>query len=127
MPVQGSLLITACLIGSLLLSACARDTENSVNPIGPTAVPAAATATAALVVQVDSVCAGQESNIRVFVDLVPIGVTNPGEAGVSHMVTVGEHQLSAISQRGTEWGPFPTTVTAAGLVERLGCMPPDAI
>lgn len=33
----------------------------------------------------------------------------------------------AVSQRGTQWGPFPTTVTAGGRVERLGCMPADAL
>jgi hypothetical protein len=76
----------------------------------PTALQAPAAATAPLNVQVDKLCSGQESQIRVFVDLEPIGVTNPGESGVSRMVTVGQHQLSAISQRGTQWGPFPTTV-----------------
>ena len=63
----------------------------------------------------------------VIVDAVQVGVTNPGEQGVSRMVTVGEHQLSAISNRGTQWGPFPTTVSAAGRLERLGCMPADGL
>ncbi len=80
-----------------------------------------------LLVQVDQLCVGRETDIRVFVDYVPIGVTNPGETGVSRMVAIGEHQLSAVSQEGTLWGPFPTTVLPDGRLERLGCMPPDAI
>jgi hypothetical protein len=58
---------------------------------------------------------------------VQIGETNPGEPGISSIVTVGAHQLSAVSQRGTLWGPFPATVPAGGSIERLGCMPADAI
>ena len=111
-----------------MLSACAGDSRGGAGPVGPTtlsSLPAALLAT--LNVQVDNVCAGRESNIRVFVDATLIGVTNPGEPGVSGTVTLGDHQLSAVSQRGTRWGPFPTTVTAGGTLERLGCMPADAI
>ena len=50
-----------------------------------------------------------------------------GEPGVFQLVSVGEHQLSAVSQRGARWGPFPTTVAEGGTLERLGCMPADAI
>jgi hypothetical protein len=82
---------------------------------------------ATLNVQVDESCGGRESDIRVFVDAVLIGVTSPGESGVSQTVTIGDHQLFAVSRRGTRWGPFPTTVPVAGGVERLGCMPADAI
>ena len=82
---------------------------------------------AVLYVQVDKICAGRESDIRVFVDLVVIGVTNPGEPGVSQPATIGHHQMSAVSQRGTRWGSFPTAVTDRGNLERFGCMPPDAI
>jgi hypothetical protein len=96
-------------------------------PDAPTPLPTAASATALLLVQVDKLCVGRETDIRVFVDHVPIGVTNPGEAGVSGMVAIGEHQLSAASQEGTLWGPFPTTVLPPRRPERLGCMPPDAI
>ena len=109
------------------MSACAGGSPNDGSVIAPTTLAAAPAATAPLMVQVDKVCAGRESEIHVFVDLVSIGVTNPGEPGVSRMVAVGEHQLSAISQRGTQWGPYPTTVTAGGRVERLGCMPTDAL
>jgi hypothetical protein len=102
----------------------------SPSATGPTA-SSPAPATAPLTVLVDRNCQGQESQIRVYVDLQPIGLTNPGEMGVSQMVTVGQHQLSAISQRGTQWGPFPTTVSADGQIERLGCIPlegpPDAL
>jgi hypothetical protein len=125
MPGQRPLLSIACLITAFFASACAGDAQTAGSPTAPTAVTA--TATAPLTVQVDGICAGRESNIRVFVDAVEVGVTNPGEPGVSRMVTVGGHQLSAVSQRGTMWGPFPTTVGAAGQVERLGCMPPDAL
>jgi hypothetical protein len=83
--------------------------------------------TAPLMIEVDKMCAGQESNIRVFIDAVQVGVTNPGEPGVSRLVTVGPHQLSARSDRGTLWGPFPTLVAAAGQLERLGCMPASGL
>jgi hypothetical protein len=119
------LLTCVVLVSSLGLAACANSGGES-SALAPTAVPSGAV-TAPLQVQVDSVCSGQESEIRVFVDREPIGVTNPGEPGVSRIVSVGEHQLSAISQRGTQWGPFPTTVGAAGRVERLGCMPAAAL
>ena len=73
----------------------------------PTPVQASAEISAPLTVQVDKICAGRESNIKVLVDFVQIGVTNPGEAGVSLMVTVGDHQLSAVSQRGHAVGAVP--------------------
>ena len=118
---------TSFLAAALIVSSCAGDAPSGAGPIAPTSLPTPPVATAMLRVQVDTICTGRESNIREFVDLVPIGVTNPGEPGVSQMVTVGDHQLSAVSQRGTQWGPFPTTVTAGGDLERLGCMPADAI
>ena len=108
MPVHRPFLATVCLAGSLGLSGCAGGAQNTGSLTAPTALT-----TAALVVQVDAICSGQESNIRVYIDLVPIGVTNPGDPGVSETVTIGEHQLSAVSQRGTMWGPFPTTVVAS--------------
>ena len=125
MPIHRPLLTTVCLVGSLALSACARDLQSGASLTAPSAVAAPTVSMAVLMVQVDAICSGQESNIRVSVDRVSIGVTNPGDPGVSEMVTVGEHQLSAISQRGTKWGPFPTAVTPGGRLERLGCMPPD--
>jgi hypothetical protein len=125
MPVSRTLLALAGVTGSIILSACAGAPDGG-SAIAPTAGQAPA-ATAPLSVQVDAVCAGRELNISVFVDLVQIGVTNPGEPGVSRMVTVGSHQLSAVSQRGTQWGPFPTIVTADGRVERLGCMPANGL
>lgn len=125
MPAHRPLLAIVAVISSLVLSACA-NAAGDRSVIAPTALQAPP-ATAPLNVQVDALCSGQESQIRVFVDREPIGVTNPGEPGVSRMVTVGEHQLSAISQRGTQWGPFPTTVNPGGRVERLGCMPADAL
>lgn len=124
MPVHRSVLTTVCLAGSLTLGACASEAPSDTGPLGPSALQPSSTAKAVLLVQVDAICAGQESNIRVFVDLAPIGVTNPGDPGVSETVTVGSHQLSAVSQRGTQWGPFPTTVSTSGQTERLGCMPP---
>ena len=125
MPTHRLLLTLVGVVSSLVLSACAGGTGDG-SVIAPTALQAPAV-TAPLNVQVDQLCTGQESQIRVFVDREPIGVTNPGDSGVSRMVTVGEHQLSAISQRGTQWGPFPTTVNPGGRVERLGCMPADAL
>jgi hypothetical protein len=113
--------LVAAAFLALLVSACGNA------PAAPTPLPAEPSATALLMVQVDNVCAGRESQIRIFVDSVPIGVTDPGQPGVSRVVTVGEHQLSAVSQRGTLRGPFPTTVSNDGRLERLGCMPPDAI
>ena len=111
-----------------MASACAGDAPNGAGPLSPTTLTATqAIPMATLTVQVDTICAGRESNIHVFVDLVSIGVTNPGEPGVTAMPPIGAHQLSAVSQRGTRWGPFPTTVTADGGVERLGCMPADGI
>ena len=126
MRARRTLLTTICLAASLMLTACAGD-HAAAGPAAPTAVSAPAASTAPLRVQVDSVCAGRETEIRVFIDAEPIGVTNPSEPGVARLVTVGNHLVSAISQRGTEWGPFPTTVDAGGLVERLGCMPADAL
>jgi hypothetical protein len=104
----------------VLSAACA----GAASPVTPTAGLSPALATAPLMVQVDKICAGRETDIRVYVDGVPIGVTNPGDSGVSRDVPVGQHQLSAISRGGTQWGPFPTMVTSAGRVERLGCLPP---
>ncbi len=127
MPVRRTLLTIVCLAISLLLTACVGDAHNGAGPVAPAAATAAPFPTAPLSVQVDKICAGREMEIRVFIDAVPIGVTNPGEPGVTRVVTVGEHTVAAISQRGTEWGPFPTTVAAGGLVERLGCMPADAL
>jgi hypothetical protein len=112
------------LAAMLALSACG---QNGAAPLTPTPLQASSEITAPLTVQVDQICAGRESNIKVLVDFVQIGVTNPGDPGVSLTVTVGEHQLSAVSQRGTLWGPFSATVPAGGSIERLGCMPPDAI
>jgi hypothetical protein len=123
MPDQRPLLVAATLAGSLLTVACA----GGASPVTPTTISSPAVASAPLVVQVDTVCMGRESEIRVYVDGVQIGVTNPGESGVSRDVPVGEHKLSAVSRRGTQWGPFPTLVTSAGRMERLGCMPADAL
>jgi hypothetical protein len=125
MPSHRLLLTLLGVVSALALSACAGAAGDG-SVIAPTASQTPAL-TAPLNVQVDKLCSGQEAQIRVFVDREPIGVTNPGESGVSSMVTVGEHQLSAISQRGTQWGPFPTTVNPGGRVERLGCMPADAL
>lgn len=123
MPAHRPLLTLVAVLSSVVLGACSgASTAPSAAATTVLASPAGA-ATAPLMVQVDKVCAGQESNITVFVDAVQVGVTNPGDPGVSRMVTVGEHQLSAISQRGTQWGPFPTIVNPGGRVERLGCMP----
>ena len=124
--VRRPLLTTACLAAALA-SACAGGAPNGAGPTAPSTLQTSPLATATLMIQVDQICAGRESDIRVFVDLEPIGVTNPGEPGVSRLVTIGDHRLSAVSQRGTQWGPFPTTVTAGGRVERLGCMPADAL
>jgi hypothetical protein len=118
-------LVATCVITSMLASACAGDRQTMTSPAAPTLETAGPTA--ALMVEVDKICAGQEANIRVFIDAVPVGVTNPGEPGVSRLVTVGPHQLSARSERGTMWGPFPTLVAAAGQLERLGCMPADGL
>ena len=121
------MLIAVYLVSSNIVSACAGDPRNGAGPIAPMTLQTSTAATAPLMIQVDTICAGRESEIRVYVDLVLVGVTNPGEAGVSETVTVGEHQLSAISQRGTLWGPFPTTVAAGGRMERLGCVPAEGI
>lgn len=126
MPVHRLLVTPVCIVCTLTLAACAGDAR--VGPTSPTLLAAPQGGpTARLTVQVDAICAGRESNIRVFVDLVSIGVTNPGDPGLSQMVAIGDHQLSAVSQRGTRWGPFPTTVIPGGRVERLGCMPADGI
>ena len=116
---------TASLAALLALSACGQN--GTAGLVTPTPFQASAEISAPLTVQVDQICAGRESNIKVLVDFVQIGVTNPGDPGVSLMVTVGDHQLSAVSKRGTLWGPFPVTVPAGGSIERLGCMPADAI
>jgi hypothetical protein len=123
MPVQRLLPAAAFLVTVLVSASCAR---GSASPGAPS-VLSTPESTAPLTVQVDQICAGREANIKVLVDFVQIGVTNPGDPGVSLMVTVGDHQLSAVSQRGTLWGPFPATVPAGGSIERLGCMPADAI
>jgi hypothetical protein len=121
MPIRTPTRAVAAVLTAVFASACGNA------PGAPTPLPTTPAATALLMVQVDKVCEGRESDIRVFVDHVPIGVTNPGQAGVSLTVAIGEHQLSAVSQEGTLWGPFPTTVLPDGRLERLGCMPPDAI
>jgi hypothetical protein len=125
MPVDRRILSTACVMTALTMAACAGGSPSAASLTAPSAP--VASALAPLKVQVDSVCAGRESNITVFVDAERIGVTNPGEPGVSRMVTVGSHQLSALSERGTMWGPFPTSVGAAGKLERLGCVTFDAL
>ena len=118
-------LLATFVILSMFASACAGDRQTVMSPAAPTLETVMPTAS--LMVEVDKVCAGQETNIRVFIDAVQVGVTNPGEPGVSRVVTVGSHQLSARSERGTMWGPFPTLVAAAGQLERLGCMPADGL
>ena len=123
MPRHRPPLIAVFLAALLISSGCA---QGGASPITPTVFSTPA-ATAPLTVQVDQICAGRESNIKVLIDFVQIGETNPGEPGVSSMVTVGGHELSAVSQRGTLWGPFPAIVPAGGSIERLGCMPADAI
>ena len=125
MPGPRTFVIVAWAVGSITMSACAGDPRGAASLTAPTAPSAAATAP--LSVQVDAICAGRESNIAVYVDAVRVGVTNPGDAGVSQVVAVGEHQLSAISQRGTQWGPFATTVSPGGEVERLGCLPANGL
>jgi hypothetical protein len=67
MPESRPLLTTACLTACLILSACAGDPGGAASATAPTAVVIPA-ATASLVVQVDKICAGRESNVRVFVD-----------------------------------------------------------
>ena len=118
-------LLATIVVTSMLASACGGDRQTVMGPAAPTLDVVGLTAP--LLIEVDKVCAGQESNIRVFIDAVQVGVTNPGEPGVSRLVTVGSHQLSARSDRGTMWGPFPTLVAAAGQLERLGCMPASAL
>jgi hypothetical protein len=125
MPIHRALLIAFSLAGSLLTAACGGGAADA-SPIAPGAVLVSSREVAPLTVQVDRICDGQESQIRVFIDAQSIGMTNPGEAGVRVLVTVGEHKLSAISQRGTQWGPYPTVVTSDGDLERLGCMPPPS-
>ena len=127
MPVRRTFLTIAGLAISLPLTACVGVAHNGAGPVAPTIDTAIPAPTAPLSVQVAKICAGREMEIRVFIDAVSIGVTNPGDPGVTRVVTVGEHTVAAITQRGTEWGPFPTTVAAGGLVERLGCMPSDAL
>jgi hypothetical protein len=114
-------LLATVVVTSMLASACGGDRQTVMSPAAPTLDVVGLMAP--LMIQVDKICAGQESNIRVFIDAVQVGVTNPGEPAVSRLVTVGSHQLSARSDRGTMWGPFPTLVAAAGQLERLGCMP----
>ena len=114
-------LLATFVLLSMLGSACGGDRQTVMTPAAPTLEVVGLTAP--LTIEVDNVCAGQESNIRIFIDAVQVGVTNPGEPGVSRLVTVGSHLLSARSDRGTMWGPFPTLVAAAGQVDRLGCMP----
>lgn len=129
MPVYRPPLTSVCIVALLTLIACGGEPQSGASLTAPTAVQStpSAIAMATLRVQVDSICAGRETQIQVFVDRVSIGVTNPGDPGVSKAVTLGDHMLSAISQRGTQWGPFPTTVTVNGDLERLGCMPADGI
>ena len=112
-------LAVACLAAVLVSPAC-----SGAGPAAPAPVPAAAPGpTAMLMIRVDDSCAGRASRVQVFVDRVPIGVANPGDDGLAAIVTVGSHQLSAQSQQGTQWGPFPTSVSLDGGVETLGCMP----
>jgi hypothetical protein len=124
MPGFRPLFISAFLTTLLISSGCA---QGEGSPIAPSVLSTPAAPIAPLTVQVDRICAGRESNVKVLIDFVQIGETNPGEPGVSLMVTVGDHQLSAVSQRGTLWGPFPAVVPAGGSIERLGCMPADTI
>jgi hypothetical protein len=81
--------------------------------------------TAPLTVQVDQVCAGRESNIKVLIDFVQIGVANPGEPGVSLMVRSAIIR-SPPSHGGARCGDRSRR-PAGGSIERLGCMPADAI
>jgi len=118
-------LLATFVVASMLASACGGDGQMVVSPAAP--ITDVVGLTAPLMIEVDKICAGQESNIRVFIDAIQVGVTNPGEPGVSRLVTVGSHQLSARSDRGTMWGPFPTLVAAAGQLERLGCMPASGL
>jgi hypothetical protein len=117
-------LLATFVVTSIFASACGGDRQTVMSPAAPSLDVGL---TAPLKIEVDKVCAGQESNIRVFIDAVEVGVTNPGEPGVSRLVTVGSHQLSARSDRGTLWGPYPTLVAAAGQLERLGCMPASGL
>ena len=57
------------------LSACGQN--GAAGLVTPTPVQASAEISAPLTVQVDQICAGRESNIKVLVDFVQIGVTNP--------------------------------------------------
>ena len=112
-------LAAAWLVAGLGLAAC-----SGAGPATPALVPPVAVSqTAPLMIRIDGSCAGRESHVQVFVDRVPIGVVNPGDNGLFAIVTVGSHELSAQSQQGTQWGPFPTSVLPDGGVETLGCMP----
>ena len=82
MPTHRLLLTLVGVVSSLVLSACAGGTGDG-SVIAPTALQAPAV-TAPLNVQVDQLCTGQESQIRVFVDREPIGVTNPGLRRLAH-------------------------------------------
>jgi hypothetical protein len=66
------------------------------------------------------------TTIAISVDGVLQGVVNPGDGGVSEMVTIGGHTVSAVgllAVGGTEtWKPFTVNVPAAGFNDTLTCV-----
>ena len=77
--------------------------------------------TAVLKVMIDAGCSGKDSNVQVYVDGSNWGLAQPGDAGVSRSVSIGNHSISAAGQRGTQWGPFSIAVPSNGYVSTLTC------
>jgi hypothetical protein len=107
-------------LATLVAAGC----SGSNTPTAPTPPPPT---TATLVVKVDIAC-----NIRniqsadVYVDSNWMGVAHAGDSGISEVVSIGNHSITAESYYangvlGYYWGPLNVAVPAAGLLETLRC------
>ena len=94
----------------IALTSCSDD-----DPVGPV------TEEAVLSVMVDADCGAEASNIRIYVDDIYLGMTQPGSTGLSKRMAVGNHTIRARSDEGVEWPSFSQYLPKNGLMQNLSC------
>ena len=105
------LLIAIGLISGVLLSSCSDD-----DPTGPSE-----STKAVIRVFVNENCEGGASNIKVYIDDLYVGMTQPGSTGITKQMSVGNHEIYAVSQEGVVWSLFTVYLPENGLDQRLSC------
>ena len=115
--------LTTLLLGSAFL-ATACSGNGSSSPAAPT-TPTPTTAT--LSVKLEAICRARSIlSADVYVDSNWLGVASAGDSGVSEVVYIGNHNLTAEAYfangvLASKWGPTTEAVSAGGYTETLRC------